>query len=1522
MIYTDRVSPLRPYTSTSQSRFFSLLVLWLFAFVAMGCDPTPVKPDGGNNDCGGVCQANEECVQGQFCLPKCTSSETRCGSKCTNTKSDTAHCGGCDKACKTGESCQEGSCKTVSCGADETDCSGTCVNTKSSKDHCGACGKACASDESCQEGTCKKGNCGAGETDCSGTCVNTKTNKSHCGACGNTCGADLTCQDGVCKCQGNAVDCGGTCVDTQSSDAHCGKCGNTCTSPQYCDVGQCVCPTGLTACGSGCVNLKSDTEHCGACDAKCTTGQSCTEGTCKSKCNAPEEECGGRCTNPQTDDQNCGNCGNACASGETCQSGTCAKPCASGETFCGGSCTNTQTDAGHCGSCGNACASGQICAAGSCKVGCLNGQTECSGVCVSLQNDKSHCGKCGNACSGADLCTVGTCAASCASGETDCNGLCVNLQNNPKHCGACGTICASGEVCSAGSCAASCPSGETDCAGTCANTQSSNAHCGTCGTLCTGGKSCQSGTCNCPSGQSDCNGICADTQGDDKNCGTCGNACSNGQICKGGTCQAPCPSGETVCSGACVNTKTNKDHCGMCGTACTGAQVCNNGVCGVSCSANETACDGACVDLKSNDKHCAACGNVCGNGRICQGGSCICPSGLSVCSNACVDLQSSRDHCGACGTACSGTLVCIAGACKNTWTAVLSGASSTRLSSFAANNKGAVYATGTSPKADGTPSIYLQKIGSNAIPEDLSIDSLAHVGFHADLNANITFTNTNWNTITGWRTSGLAGLYNQGGAFDGNKGEFTAPATGYYFFSARVRVDDANTNNNAVEVLFVVDGQTNTTNGALIRHKAPALNEVFPTESVFFLNKGAKVTVQVRSNPDNNYTVQNESGFSGFYLGPKMKYGFQANLNASQTISGTNWTTVRDWRTTGTSGLFANGGGLDASSGEYTVPVDGVYYVSTRIILHDANKRPNLVGSIPQATIEAFLSINGSSPNSDGRYAKVHRNLASNRTLAPGNLLKLKKGDKLSIRVKSEDTSYTVNAESGWSAYYVGDLYAGFNAYLNTKDVTATGWIQLNNFRASGDSTLINASINFNASTGEYTAPANGYYYFGANVMINDANSGSGQYIRMLFAVDGNRDLHRGTHANTAGPSTDGHSLHLGNLLYLTSGQKVTLWFYSHSDNAYSLGGSTSFYGYFVAPSATSVRGIAVETDDNDNLFVAGAARGLLDILEPTTLFVERVFLAKRKTDGVWEWRKYYMVGTPSDLKRSGAGDLFVCGNYVGSWPYAIGKTLQATGTDGFITKLNNVGIPLWALAISSPNSTTQAPKCAVTSTGEAYVMGTFTGTLKLGTITLNSGNATGTFRYLARVKADGSGFEWAKQFGTSVSLSGLATDSAGRVYVAGNFDKTLTLGNTTLTSTNRELFVMAFETNGDIRWSNQTKLQSNAVNSGGIAIFNDQVYIASNFSGRVEFGMTLLRTSGNFDLALAILHSDGRWLSARSVTGLLEDTSPLVTFASDGNLYYSAAFKSLMLTFGLLATSKKNLDSAIYDSVISKNLP
>ncbi|MCB9641755.1 MAG: hypothetical protein H6728_01640 [Myxococcales bacterium] len=1525
--------------NTGPLSWLSFLFVALLFFANLGCDGAPTNPDGGSGDCGGVCQANEECVQGQFCLAKCAASEIRCGSKCIDAKTSTDHCGKCDNACKTGESCQEGTCKTgASCGTDETDCSGTCANLKTDTANCGTCGTACATGESCQEGVCKTGAaCATGETDCNGTCVNLKTSASNCGTCGNACGTDLVCEDGACKCQGTATNCNGTCVDTQSSDTNCGACGNACASPQYCDVGKCVCPTGQTACGSECVDIKSDDKNCGACETICASGESCFEGACKSKCPTGQTECEGTCTDTQTDDKNCGACGTACQTGESCQSGTCGVPCTSGQTSCGGSCVDTQTDTQNCGACGTACQTGEVCEVGVCKQGCPAGQTSCSGTCTNLQNDKANCGACGTACSSGEFCSKGACGNACASDETECNGTCIRIQVDPQNCGACGTTCATGEFCSQGVCGSACASGETDCGGACVNTQTDTANCGTCGTSCSGGKECNSGSCACPSGTSECNGACLDLQSDIANCGTCGTACTNGQICKSGACEAPCPTGQTQCSGVCVDTNSSATHCGACGTACTGTQVCTNGVCGVSCSSGQTACSGACVDLKTNTANCGACGTSCRADQNCSNSACSCPSGMTECSGSCVDLQRSRNNCGVCGTACTGTQVCIAGVCQGTWTSVLNGDASTQVTSIAANNKGYVYATGTSPRSDGQPHLSLKKVDNLGTNTDISVISASAVAFHADLNAEKSITNTNWNTLTNWRTSGLSGLFNKGSAFNNSTGEFTAPFDGYYHFSAGIRFDDANAAGTTTQAMFALNGTDETRNGTIAQKLGVESFETLHPEGILYLKSGQKITLRVRSDKDSSYKVQTESGFSGVYLGPTLSHGFHAHVAAAQSMASGQNTTVKGWESSNATGMFSNGGGFNASTGEFKAPLDGVYYFSARPTFSKANKRVDSPIPFPinNATITTMISINGST-NSTGPYASISSQSSELLTLGVGGFVRLKKNDVVTLKAYSNaNAGWQIGVATGMSGYFVSEVgnsqnnhSTGFNSRLSQRiSITSTGWTKLQGFNSSYTSesnyrVSLDSQDDFNHTTGEFTAPITGYYQFNANVKLNSAVATDG-YIRAVFVINGSTNVNLGTQSMTKGPATSAHTLYVSSLLYVSKGQKVSLYAYSHKDNAYVIDENSRFSGYLVAPTAASFSGVAVATDNSDNLYVTGTIQGRFELAQAATVATPYTFLAKRKTDGTWEWQKLISRESPTSLAIDSSGNTILCGNIDGNLATKFVSGTTFGSKEAYAIKYNSSGAQQWVRILYSQDTASKSPKCAISDTGELYIVGSFTKKLNITGTTTALTNTSGNYRFLAKLASSNGNTSWIKQYNTTTTILDIAANQDGgkQAYLLGTFDKNGALGTTTLTSTNKELFVASIKSDGSVEWTQQSKINSNVIRPGKIGFYKARIYVTGDFNGSVEFGSKALTTSGGYDFFLAGLDTTGNWLWANAVDGSLDESGASIAFDNAGNYYLGGTFKSSSLTFGLLVSNKK-ASGTNTDGIITKTSP
>ncbi|MCB9641754.1 MAG: hypothetical protein H6728_01635 [Myxococcales bacterium] len=1023
-----------------------------------------------------------------------------------------------------------------------------------------------------------------------------------------------------------------------------------------------------------------------------------------------------------------------------------------------------------------------------------------------------------------------------------------------------------------------------------------------------------------------------DLQTDLTNCGTCGTACTNGDVCKSGSCQPPCPTGQTSCSGTCVNTNTSKANCGTCGNACTGTQVCTNGMCGISCSSGETACSGLCVDLKIDTSNCGTCGTTCTASQVCSNGSCACPSGTSTCSGACVDLQNDRNNCGTCGTACTGAQVCIVGVCQGIWTSVQSGDTSTDISSIAANNKGNVYVTGTSPRSDGQPNLMLKKIDSSGNTTDLSILGVGVVGFQADLSAHQSITNKNWNDITGWRTSGVAGLFNAGGHFNTN-GQFTAPHTGYYFFSARVRVD--NLTSGTVEVLFRINGQTQRNNGTIAQKSGTESFETFNPEGILYLTAGQKVTLSIQSSSDNNYSIQEESGFSGFFLGTKLDTGFQAKLNVPQNING-NWTTARTWITSNSSSLFSNGSSFNASTGEFTAPQDGVYYFSARPAFVGAMVR--ISGIPPQiksnANIEAALSINGST--SVQHYAALDNQTSFLVTLNVGGFMRLKKGDKVSLRVKTNATqSPKIDDKTGFSGYLVGNLGSNTNNYTTgfssalsaNQTITATGWQEVKGYSNAYTTdtfflTSLNSTSDFNATTGEYTAPQEGYYHLQANLVFNNAQT-TGGYIRGIFAINGQNSLQQGANSLINGPFKSRHTLYLSSMLYLAAGDKVKVRVYSHKDNNYYLGTSTRFSGYLMSPKTASIQGAAVATDSSDNLYVAGTVQGKLELAESINTAVPYTFLAKRKTDGTWEWQKVLSREAPNSLTLDSNGNVILCGNIdkASATSFVSGTTFG--DKEAYAIKHSAAGAQQWVRILYSQDAVSKSPKCAVTNTGELYVMGNFTKKLNITSSTTGLTNTSGNYRFLAKLASSNGNLSWLKQFNNSTDLFDIAANQDGgkQAYILGTFSTIGTFDTSRMTSSTKEIFVASIKDDGTIEWTQQSKVNSNNIRPGKIGFYKDRIYVTGDFNGNVEFGSKAYTTFGGYDIFIANLNTSGRWMWARTATGSLDEFSSGIAFDNAGNYYLSGSFKSSALTFSLLVANKK-AGGANYDGAVAKNLP
>ncbi len=126
----------------------------------------------------------------------------------------------------------------------------------------------------------------------------------------------------------------------------------------------------------------------------------------------------------------------------------------------------------------------------------------------------------------------------------------------------------------------------------------------------------------------------------------------------------------------------------------------------------------------------------------------------------------------------------------------------------------------------------------------------------------------------------------------------------------------------------------------------------------------------------------------------------------------------------------------------------------------------------------------------------------------------------------------------------------------------------------------------------------------------------------------------------------------------------------------------------------------------------------------------------------------------------------------------------------------------------------------------------------------------------------------WVKSMGsTSNDNAYSAVDSQGNSYVAGHFFGSMTLGTTTLKSstgqsTESDVFICKYDTNGNLIWSHKAGGSGNDL-VNGIALDNDgNIWIIGEYRQTAEFlGTSLTTTNPNYDAFILKINPSGEKL-------------------------------------------------------------
>ena len=345
---------------------------------------------------------------------------------------------------------------------------------------------------------------------------------------------------------------------------------------------------------------------------------------------------------------------------------------------------------------------------------------------------------------------------------------------------------------------------------------------------------------------------------------------------------------------------------------------------------------------------------------------------------------------------------------------------------------------------------------------------------------------------------------------------------------------------------------------------------------------------------------------------------------------------------------------------------------------------------------------------------------------------------------------------------------------------------------------------------------------------------------------------------------------------------------------------------------AESDAGVRLALDGTGNVVVMGAfgsptiAFGATILTNPFGAF--SLFVAKLTPAGIWQWAASADGASGNGLAVDRQGTTTLTGTFFGTTVTFGTTTLTSAGfADVFVAKLTSAGVWQWATSVGG-TGTDGGNALALDPAGNAYLTGSFSSpTLAFGATTLTISNATSLRGELFVAKLSPAGaWLWAAQADGTASNPGYqiaADDRGGAVVLGGFYSPALTIGTTTLTSSNRfgQLFVAKLTATGTWQWATSATGGGN-VEANALALDSaGNAYVAGYFTrgGSIGFGATTLLTHGEADLFVAKLNPAGAWQWATGAGGTGDDTGAGLAVAPNGAVCLTGTSESPSIAFG-----------------------
>ncbi len=165
-----------------------------------------------------------------------------------------------------------------------------------------------------------------------------------------------------------------------------------------------------------------------------------------------------------------------------------------------------------------------------------------------------------------------------------------------------------------------------------------------------------------------------------------------------------------------------------------------------------------------------------------------------------------------------------------------------------------------------------------------------------------------------------------------------------------------------------------------------------------------------------------------------------------------------------------------------------------------------------------------------------------------------------------------------------------------------------------------------------------------------------------------------------------------------------------------------------------------------------------------------------------------------------------------------------------------------------------------------------------------------------------------------------IATDITGNCYVAGFFCDVSSFGTTSLTSSGeRDIFVAKLNSDGNWLWAVKAGGQLED-RSFGLAIDSlGNCYIAGYFMNTATFGNTTLSCHGVYDIFIAKLDTNGNWLWAKRAGGISQEYCSGIALDDSANIYMTGGFR-YTASFGNTSLDSDDGDFDVFVAKLDTN--